>query len=247
MSKLRERLALATRRHTGGFGFALLREAPVANRQLTVIAEVLDGDDARVAAGAGADVLLATGDPAGLPAIIEAVGDRPVGIRIDAATRSDTAAAAEAKADFLIFTHDATAADALLEANLGHVLALPEHLDDDELKLLQALSLDAVLVHEQSEQPTVRQQLQLRRFMELTRAPLLLPVNNAVSATTLELWRDAGAYGVLVAVSAAADLAAIIEAVSAVPPRRERHEERDTALLPGPGRSAPHEPDDDEF
>lgn len=248
MSKLRERLALATRRRTGGFGFAALREATSASRQLTVIAEVLDADDAQVAAGSGADVLLATGDPGRLPAIVAAAGDRPVGIRIDAATRADTAEAAATGADFLLFTDKHTSAEALLETKLGYVLVLDEDFDDeDELKLLQALSLDAALVPAQPGHPTVRQQLELRRYVELTQTPLLLPVHGDVSAATLELWRDAGAYGVLVAVSAAADLPAVIASVDAVPPRRERRQQRDIALLPGLGRGATPEPDDDEF
>jgi hypothetical protein len=79
----------------------------------------------------------------------------------------------------------------------------------------------------------VRDQLALRRIVQLTQAPLLLAVTEAVTAETLEVWRDSGAPAVLVPAGNPALLAEIIAAAGEVgPPRTPESDERPDPLLP---------------
>ena len=87
---------------------------------------------------------------------------------------------------------------------------------EEELRLLQPLDLDAILLPSARTAATVRDQLLTRRIAEVTRKPLIVPVDASVDATQLEVWRDAGALVALVAGDAAA-IEAVAAAAAAVP------------------------------
>ncbi|HJM88460.1 MAG TPA: hypothetical protein QF624_02395 [Dehalococcoidia bacterium] len=243
MSKLRERLRNTSSRQRGSMGFAPSSSA-VDNSHVLVIAEVADVAAASAAIEAGAGALLFTGDAASAGAIVEAAGETPVGIRLEGATADETKAVAEAKGDFLLFDDGATAADALLERSLGRVLTLEDDADEKRLRMIAPLRLDAILLGAHNTTMTVREQLAMRRIVELTRSPLVIAVASAVSATTLEVWRDAGAPAVLATDAAAlSDVVAAAREVAA-PHQREDDERRDPLL---PSLTAGHDHDDDDL
>ena len=248
MSKLRDRLRDTARRKRGGLGFA--PAAASESAQLLVLAEVAGEDAARAAVAAGAGALIFTGDDAGLADAVRAAGDTPLGHRLEAATADDAAAAAEAGADFFLFDDGRSAADALLERRLGRVLlldAVDADPDEERLRMLAPLALDAILLPAALDAPTVRDQLRLRRIVELARAPLIFPVGGPVTASTLEVQRDAGAPAVLVPADRANALPAVVEAAQQVRPPREPADDRPEAMLPSLAPTAHDDEDDDDF
>lgn len=243
MSKLRERLRDTSRRQRGSMGFA--RASPEAgSSHVLVIAEVADIAAASAAIEAGAGALLFTGDAASIGAIVEAARETPVGIRLKGATADGTKVVAEAKGDFLLFDDGATAADALLERRLGGVLALEDGADEERLRMIAPLRLDAILLGTRNATMTVREQLTLRRIAELTHTPLVIAVTDAVSATTLEVWRDSGASAILATDAAAlTDIVATAREVPA-PHQRDDNERRDPLI---PSLTAGHDHNDDDL
>ena len=246
MSKLREHLNDTARRQRGGLGFAPMKGAS-ASAHVLVIAEVADAAQARSALDAGASALLCTGGPESVAAIVDVAGNAPVGCRLEAATSEQAAAIAEAKADFLLFDDGRSAADALLERRLGRVLLLEDGPDEERLRMLAPLGLDAMLLPASPNTLSVRDQLRLRRIVELARAPLIIPAAGPVSTATLEVWRDAGGAAVLTAATPPDALATLVQAAGEVRPPRGPTGERSDATLPPTSASviAIDEHDDD--
>lgn len=218
MSKLRDRIRDMSRRRTATFGFTAVRTEERPSRQLLVVAEVRDAAAASAAIEAGADVLLHSGAVADLAGVVAAAGSSPVGQLIEAGTAEGTAAVGEAGGHFIVFNDQQTEAAALLNPTLGYVAIVDP--SDSDLRLLRPLDLDAAIVLQPATELNVREQLRLRRTSDLVRKPLIARLEGAVSATTLEVWRDAGVVAVLVSADSDA-LGAVITAASAVPRPRE--------------------------
>lgn len=235
MSKFRTRIR-DIGRAPGGMGFTAIarQERP---RYVIVVAEAGSVEDARAAAEAGADAIIVPGIPSGLAQ--DSSIRVPVGVRFEDATRDEVAAAHEAGADFFVFDDGRTHAAALTVEEMGSVLLLGADQDEQRLRSVAAIDLDAVLVEAEADLITVREQIELRRVAALTGAPILLRSVGRPDAAILEAWRDAGAPAVLVP---AADVAATLEAARAVPaPRRSM--ERRLPILGGPVREADHDHD----
>lgn len=242
MSKLRDRIREISRRRVSTFGFAVPRDAArQQSREVLVVAEVADEAAAAGAIAAGADVLIATGAASSLAGILGAADRAPVGFRAEAATAADATAAFDAGAHFLVFDDTQAAAAALLNPKLGYVVTLAAGREDAELRLLRALDLDAALIAAPADELTVRDQLRLRRTNELVRKALIARIDHVPSATTLEVWRDAGVAAVLVA--DASMVAAAAAAANDVPRPRETNERVDAVI---PSVSANMDDDDDD-
>src|SRR5690606_4491586 len=141
--------------------------------------------------------------------------------------------------------------------DIGCVLLLGADQDEQRLRSVAAIDLDAVLVEAEADLITVREQIELRRVAGLTGAPILLRSIGRPDAAILEAWRDAGAPALLrwlgrpdaaileagrdagapAVLGPAADTAATLEAARAVPAPR-RSTERRLAILGGPAREA---------
>lgn len=237
MSRLRDRIRTLGRKQRGALGFAPPRDAD-AGGQLLILAEVTDAASVRASAEAGAGAILYAGDPATISPIIDAAGDIPVGSLLESATSDQVTVLADAGADFFILDDDRAAADALLERRLGHVLLLGTDADgpnEERLRMLAALDLDALLLTEPLNALTVLDHLRLRRIVSLARAPLIVTATTATGVpapSTLEVWRDAGAPVVLLRSQDHDATAALVRATNEVRPPRERREDRPDALLP---------------
>src|SRR5690606_37143370 len=176
---------------------------------------------ASAAIEAGADILLAT-QPSVVEAAVKAAGRHPVGARLESGSAADARAAVEAGADFLVFDDSQTEARALAGHDAGRVLLLDDQRSEERLRSLGGLGLDAIVIGAVSAEMTVRDQLGLRRIVELTGAPLIAEVSGGADETAMETWRDAGAPLVLVSGGAEAVRSAV-EAAGRVPaPRKPR-------------------------
>jgi len=238
MSKFRTRIR-DIGRAPGGMGFAAIarQERP---RYMIVVAEAASADEANAALEAGADAVVFAGSvPGGFSTKVA------IGVRIEDATRDEVTAARDAGADFFLFDDGRSHAAALAVEEIGSVLLLGADQDEQRLRSVSAIDLDAILVEAEADLITVREQLELRRVAAMTGAPILLKSNGRPDADILEAWRDAGAPAVLVP---AADTAAVLEAAKAVPAPR-RSTERRLAILGGLAQEAEdhdHEHDHDD-
>lgn len=215
MSRFRTRIR-DVGRAIGGFGFAAIarQERP---RYMLVLAEAATPAEAGAASADGADGILFTGPISDLAEAV-AAAKVPVGLRVADATKVETERAREAGADFFAFDDSRTHASALTVKELGGVLLLGADQDEQRLRSVAAIDLDAVLVEADADVITVREQIELRRVALLCGAPLLIRATGQPDGAILEAWRDAGAPVVLVP---AAQTAATLEAARQVPPPRK--------------------------
>ena len=247
MSKLRDRIRRTFQPRTAPLGFGARARDDGAHSFVLVMAEVADASAASAAVGAGVDALLYSNGVDGAAAIVEAAGELPVGARLQAASSDAAASMIEAGVDFLVFDTAQTEASALLREELGHVALLADAAaSDDDLRLLQPLELDALLVPAHEGPLSVRDQLLTRRIAELARKPLIVPVAPGISSDALQVWRDAGAPVVLAPGADASALERLVATTHDVPAPRERREERPDPLLPATHAAAAPEFDDEE-
>ena len=245
MSKFRQ-LIRDTGKTTAGFGFAVLPKHAKA-RHILVLAEAADAAAAKAAAEAGVDAIVFTGAPSDVAAAAAASG-KPTAVWLLDADRTSVQAALDAGADFFVFDDGRAHASSMAVDEVGRVLVLGADHDEQRLRSIAAVDLDAVLVTGDPKALTVRDLLALRRVAGYSGAPLLVASEQAPDLASLEAWRDAGAVAVLVRGDASA-LRAIVEAAAAVPaPRRRRNE----GALPSLGlRMAPssqeHDHEDDDL
>jgi len=235
MSKFRNRIR-DIGRAPGGMGFTALarRERP---RYVIVVGLASSVAEAQAAAEVGADAVILEGASAeGLSLKV------PVGVRIADATKDEVAAAQASGADFFLFDDGTTHAAALTVEEMGAVLMLGADQDEQRLRSVAAIDLDAVVVEADADTITVREQIELRRVAAMTGATILLQAIGRPTTAMLEAWRDAGAPAVLVpAADVAATMAAAIE-VSA--PRKSG--ERRLPVLGGLTQEAPDDEDEDD-
>ncbi|MDA0815295.1 MAG: hypothetical protein O2924_01820 [Chloroflexi bacterium] len=233
MSKFRTRLR-DVGRAPGGMGFAAIARAE-RPRHLVVIGEASTADEAVAAADAGADAVILTGGiPAGLTLRV------PFGVRLDDATHDEVTAARDAGADFFLFDDGHSHASALRVEEIGAVLLLGADQDEQRLRSVAPIDLDAMVVEAEADIVTVREQLELRRVASLTGATIVIRSIGRPNASILEAWRDAGAPAVLVP---AAEVSSTLEAAGQVPAPR-RNDERRLPVLGGLVQEADHDHDD---
>ncbi len=230
MSKLADRIKRASRVEAGPMGFGVAAERRASPTLLCLLR--LDRDQAKKAGDGGADAVILAGlEAAKLGDVLKALGDLPVGLLLDDAQRQTVAAARAAGADFVLLDEE-SAAEAVLEEKVGFVLRVAAGAGDTELRALAGLPLDALEIAPVEEPFTVRRLMELRRLALLSQTPLLVEVAPDTAASRLEALRDAGVAGVILDGESAHKLAALREAVLALPARGRRRDERAEALLP---------------
>lgn len=246
MSKFRQ-LIRETGKAPAGFGFAQ-RSRAAKTRHILVLAEAADAEAARTAAEAGVDAVVFTGASADVRATASAAG-KPTAVWLLDADRASVQAAHEAGADFFVFDDGRAHASSMAIDEIGRVLVLGADHDEQRLRAIAGIDLDAVLVTGDPNALTVRDLLALRRVAGYTGAPLLVASEQTPSAAALEGWRDAGAAAVLVRGDATV-LRTVIEAAEAVPAPRKRRDEGVMPLI-GLRTTSPvehdHEHEDDDL
>jgi hypothetical protein len=242
MGKLSDRVRKAAKAEPAPFGFAAAARRPTAATLLTIVRlSPSEGAKAADAAKAGADAVIFAGDAGKLKDAGEAV----LGAAPDKTDRKSVAALRDAGADFVVLSHESLA-EAMLEEKIGFVLDLRSDLEDTPLRLLADLTLDAVVVPAPKSPVTIERLLELRRISALARAPLLVEDDGTADASLLQLLRESGAAGVIVAASAISKLGALRERIAALPTRGKRREEHAEALVPAQAQGHDHDDDYDD-
>lgn len=246
MSKFRQ-LIRDTGKTTAGFGFAVYATQGKA-RHILVLAEAADAAAAAAAAEAGVDAIVFTGPSSGIGAVAS-TATKPTAVWLLDADRESVQAARDAGADFFVFDDGRAHASSMTVEEIGRVLVLGADHEEQRLRSIAAIDLDAVLVTGDPNALTVRDLLSLRRVAAYAGAPLLIASEQAPSPAALEAWRDAGAAAVLVRGDATA-LRAVVASAEEVPAPRKRRNEGVTPSL-GLRMAAPaeheHDHDDDDF
>ena len=249
MSKLADLIRRATRTEPAPIGFA-----PVS-RQLppTMVLVAFVGErwakGAADAVAAGADAVLLTGRPSEkeLAEAVSAADGRPCGLIASEASGEQASRLREAGLDFVVLEPQ-TPASALLDEKLGFVLHLRDELTDTQLRVLDALSLDALYLGQETGRLTISRQTELQRIGGLARKALLLAVQPDAGQDDLRCLREAGValVGVDTKERAAGDAITRLRGVIDGLPRRRkpRGEERPSVSLPG--TAAPHEHEEEE-
>lgn len=243
MSKLTEAMSRAVRRESRPIGFS--STATKTNATMLLLARA-PAAGAKDAASSGADAVIGGPIERGANG---ASGSALWGAEEPVKGREGARALRESGADFLIFADDTTDAAVLLEDDLGFVMRIDFDASDTFLRTVESLQLDALLVPGLEDGGlTVRRTLDLRRLASLARKPLLLPVQPAIDAASLEALRDCGVIGVVVDGAAAA--ATLRSTIDALPPRRRPKETQgggSAVMIPAGVGAAhidePHEPE----
>ncbi|MGI8925021.1 MAG: hypothetical protein ACR2HN_00055 [Tepidiformaceae bacterium] len=251
MSQLHKAIGRTQRREGPRLGFGpTSREQP---RAMLAIVMAGNAKDASAAFEAGADAVILGGSAAAVATAVKSVA--PKGACVGALVPSLDVAGAEAlhKAgcDFAVSTLDGTAAAALDTEQMGHVLSIEGTIEDNVLRALGPLGLDALYVAGSAPSMTVAGQVELVRLASFSGTPLLVGVEPGIGASDLRVLRDSGAVGAIAPQgTTAGQVKALVEALKAVPPpKRSRREGSDIALVPAVGRPAEeedHEHEDDD-
>ena len=204
---------------------------PAVRVTLMAIAEDAKIVPSLIAAGAGA--LLSTSVDS-VAILVEAAEDLPVGVRIDAAHTTDVKQATENGADFIVFNHEESEAAAFLEHEPGRVLLLEDNIDEEQLRLISGMRLDGIIVSTPPQPLSVRNQLSLRQITDVTRTPLIVPIEDTPDTSTLHTFRNAGALAILTPSNPSMIEETVLLAKEIPDQQPIRNDDLEIALVPSP-------------
>ena len=235
-----------------GFGAARAPKTP----GMALIMSAGSRDDAAAASGLAPDAIIVSGAAAvDAGEISEAAGSVRWGARAASLSAESAAAWREAGADPIVFSLADTALAAVTSKDAARVLVVDPGLSPEELRDINSLPVDAVLVSLPGDPSawTLQDLAGLARVSGRVGKHLLAEVSGAPDGDTLEALRNAGVVGLVVELSLGE--AAITELKDALlnmtRPGADRRS-RSSAILPGSvyvaRRPAPAEddPDDDD-
>ncbi len=250
MAKLADLIQRATRPKSAPLGFASARSK--AAPSMIIVARI--GEGWKAAAGdaiaAGASVILLSGSPddADIKAAAEVAAGNPCGLIANDAAKLD--ALSEHGIDFVVLD-SAAPASALQTEDLTFLLKVDEDISDIQLRTVEPLPVDALVLDTPPGAFTIGRQMELQRITGLGRKPLLMSPGANASREDLLSLRDSGVMLLAVDMSAsgaAKTLAQLKELVEALPPRRSGPRgEKGEVTLPTPSQShEEHDHDDEE-
>jgi len=235
VSKLSERIRLASKTTHAPMGFAAAARAPVSTLLCIVRLPANDVNKAGEAAEGGADaVIIDRANEGKLKDQVNKAQRIGFGVYAEETDRKHVAALRNAGADFVVLNIQSALAEALLEEKIGFVLTIDGEVDDTRLRMLGGLGLDALVVPPASEPLTLERLLELRRIAALTRTPLLTQVAADAGAAYLQALRESGVAGVIVDSSSIGKLGRLRETIAALPARGRERQERAEATLSTP-------------
>ena len=248
-SKFLERLDEIREGAPPRLGFVTRRAEKTPGLALIVSA---DGKDSAMAAAALApDAIIVSGASAG--EIGEAAPDARWGARAAVLSAADAAAWREAGADPIVFSLADTALGAVTPKDAARVLALDAGLSPEELRDINPLPVDAVLVSLPGDPAswTLADLSVVARVSGRVGKHLLAEVSGAPDSDTLEALRNAGVVGLVVELSLGEEaIAGLKDALLNMPRPGADRRSRSSAILPGSvyaaRRPAPAEPDPDD-
>lgn len=247
MSQLQKKMQRIQKREGPGIGFgAAVREQP---RAMLLVAMAADGNEAKAALEAGADAaVIRTAARGGVSQLDGLAGDKAsVGMFSEALDETSASALAKAGCDFVISSLEQTESVAVDTDRMGHVLIANEAMEDNTLRALAPLGLDALFVERRGAGVMLANQLGLVRLASFASTPLLVTVDPGAAVAELRVLRDSGVAGVVTPEGSTADqLKKLVEALKAVPPpRKSRREGAEMAIVPAAAAGRHEEEDDD--
>ncbi len=250
MAKLADLIQRASRPKSAPLGFASARTKPTPS--MIVVAQV--SADWKAAASkaiaAGAEVVLLSGSPteADIKATAEVAADNPCGLIASPGATLDTLS--DNGIDFVVLDSDAPAS-ALQTEDLTFLLKVGEEISDIQLRTVEPLPVDALVLDTPPGTFTIGRQMELQRITGLARKPMLMSPAPGASQDDLLSLRDSGVMLLSVDMSAsgaAETLGQLAKLVADLPQRRSRQRgEKGEVTLPTPSQpQEEHEHDDEE-
>lgn len=244
MSKLADAIRRSQRVEAAPMGFGAARATPKATMLVGVLIPPSAAGTAK-----DADVVILDARSGKLvkdeaETAKAAGGDAVLGAWVGDIDRDGAKELHAAGVDFLVFAPETTPASALLEEDLGYVLTLPAEPEEAFLRTVEGLSLDAIALARVPSPLTVAGQMELGRVGMLARKPMACLVQADADKSDLECLRAAGVV-FLILDGDGAGVATLKEAVLALPPRRQRRDERPAVSLPR-AVAAPVEDDEED-
>ena len=253
-SKFLERLDEIREGAPARLGFGTRRAERTPGMALIVTAAGKDG--ASAASGLAPDAIIVSGTAAVDAAEIgEAAGNVRWGARAASLSAESAAAWREAGADPIVFSMANTALGAITSKDAARVLVVDAGLPPEELRDINPMPVDAVLVSLSGDPSgwTLQDLASIARVSGRVGKHLLAEVSGAPDGDTLEALRNAGVNGLVIDASAGADtINELKEALLNMPRPGADRRSRSSAILPGSvytaRRPAPAEddPDDDD-
>lgn len=206
MSKLIDSLRRLSRASPSAIGFRPASAPRVAPMLLLAYLPRASGEALDFIGQGGLDgVIVGTEKPAveaqALARVAKAAGATPWGVFWAGGMAKDGAWLAEAGADFVV-AEAATAPGAILqEKRLGRLLAIEASLSDSLVRAIDALEVEAILLHTGFEDApflTISHLLHCQRVAGLLRKPLLATISPALGAADLQSLVGVGIKGVVV-------------------------------------------------
>ena len=254
-SKFLERLEEIREGAPPRLGFGMTRPPKQPGMALIVSAEG-GGDGAATAGNLAPDAVLITGaSVAQAGEIGEAASEVNWGARVGDLTASDAASWREAGADMLVFTLAGVSLGAVTSKDAARVLAVDAGSSPEELRDINPLPVDCVLVSLAGDPGswTLQDLSSVAKVSGRVGKHLLAEVSAAPDDDTLEALRNAGVAGLVVELSLGEEaIKALKESLLNMPRPGADRRSRSNAILPGSvyaaRRPAPaeSEPDDDD-
>ena len=252
-SKFLERLDEIREGAPPRLGFGASRAPKLPGLALVV---TTDGgkDGVAGAAGLGPDAVIVSGaSPAQASEVGEAASGANWGVRSDGLTAPDANAWREAGADLLVFSLAGTILGAVTSKDAARVLAVDADASPEELRDINPLPVDAVLVSLPGDPAGWKLQdlAVLARVSGRVGKHLLAEVSGAPDGETLEALRNSGVAGLVIDLSAGKEVInGLKDSLVNMPRPGSDSRSRSNAILPGSvyadRRPAPAEPDPDD-
>jgi hypothetical protein len=250
-----ERLS-AGRAQPLGFSAAMNR---VKTSPMLVVASVPAGNKelATLAADGGADALLSPvrdwpAEKEALARMGEVNREVPWGVSLESPRREQIEQLIELGCDFVLLTPGETPASVLHEEKIGKVLSIDPSLEENLVRAISRLSIDAVVLNvEAGKEPvlTVRDLMAYERLATVAGKHIIAVLPAGLPADDLESLWGLGVRAVVLDMSEgqpAERLAEIKERMEKLPQSRKRSSERFTAVLPRAVEQPAGEPSEDD-
>jgi hypothetical protein len=265
MSKFIDRLTQSTQA-APSMGFRTAQSAVIKPKiQLVAVLSDASTDAAGAdtggadAAGADAGLLRISSVDSGAGVIKKLAGaipDIPLGVWLEADACGQMDRVAELGCDFVVFPAVGTTLTGPRDDGVGMVLQLEPSLPEGQLRTVNDLPVDAVLVaaEQAASGPITWDQLMLyRRFAGLLAKPLLISIPPDAGAAELQMLWDAGIAGVIAAAgpdSPDGELMRLRKLIDGLRPPSPHKKNRAEAIVPhispGPGPAVETEEEDED-
>ena len=258
MSRLLDRLDRINRGPVTSMGFgAAVRPEPVP--ALALIASLSDEvNPAEVAAnlakmGADGAIVESARTKKSFKQIVSALDKVPWGARISELSETVASLHREQGCDFLAFGPEGALVDAIEDGDTAYVLCIQPDMDERQLRCIEYLPVDAVLLPRSCVEPplTIQHLIMLGMVRNSFDKYLLLEVTDLPTSAELERLKDIGVDGLVVDVAAhgGEELEGLRDRILSIPKRQRSTPKRADAVLPSSTYSQPGSPtreDDDE-